>query len=497
MEYLDPKQKRSHLIKLYVGYIFMAVMIISTTWVLSSLSSGYYYDTKTKTVIQNGLLFVDSHPESSRVTINGQDKGKTDVRLVVPEGKYKINLSGEGYRDWNHETNIEGASIERLVYPFLFPANLKSEDSELFASKPSFASQSPDRNWIVIKYPDVINDFYTINVTEDPIFLIKTVLPTGVVNVRGQKHIFNEVEWSTDNKHVLIEHVFDDGSEFIIFDRDKPEKSFNINQQFKGRAISDVRLRDKKFDKFYLHNSANGELATVELGNPTITVVATGVLEFQPHGNDIVLYVARNPKLKDMVEVRLSDKDKHYVVRELPSSTRYLIDLAQFDGKWYVALGASEEKKVYIFINPFDVLKREKNAKQPLPTALLRLNKPIEFLSFSANARFIAVQGGSNFAVYDAETIRYFKYDSKLELTPDYEVKWMDGHRLNGVSQNKMFVFDFDGTNKQELVGAYNEFPPFFNRDYDKLFTISNSVSIKDRPALLFTPLKYEPEKSN
>ena len=31
-----------------------------------------------------------------------------------------------------------------------------------------------------------------------------------------------EVEWSTDNNHALLQHIYQGGSEFLIFDRQTP-----------------------------------------------------------------------------------------------------------------------------------------------------------------------------------------------------------------------------------------------------------------------------------
>ena len=494
MEFLDPRQKRKHNVKLLIGYGLMTTLVIMGTLLMSSLSLGFNFDTKTGSVIQNGLLFIDSHPESASAIINGQDKGKTNVRLVMPSGRYGIVLKQDGYRDWNHDINLEGGSIERLLYPFLFPAELKSEDSDIFSEKPIMASQSPDRRWLVLKQPGSPTEFKLIDLNEKTIETSPILLDKSLLNSNGTTHNYDEVEWSNDNKHLLLKHTFEGGSEFLVIDRTDAGKSVNLNTKYNW-PITDVRLRDKKYDKYYFHNITNGELVSAELSSETVIAVANGVLKFQPHGSEQILYVHENKDNKESVEVILRDQGKNYEIRQIPVSNKYLIDLAQFDGKWYIALGSSTDQKVYIYIDPLKDLTRT-NKRSPLPSALLRLNKNIEFLSFSANARFISIQSGSNFAVYDAETVRQFRYDVDLDIDQKYKAKWMDGHRFFVVTQGKMHVFDFDGTNSQELLNAYNEFYPFFDRDYNNLFTLSPSTTVKDKPALVFTPMRFDSKQN-
>ena len=496
MDFLDPKKKRTQKIRLFAGYGLMAALITIGTVFLWFFSFGFNFDPKTNSVVQNGLVFVDSHPESARVFVNGADKGETDTRMVLPAGDYDLELRRDGYRTWKHKISLEGGLIERLVYPFMFPEKLVSEDAELFSATPSLASQSPDRKWLIVQQSPTINNFTVMDLSVDNIEPKPLIVPEAVLTKAGAKHELSPAEWSTDNKHLVVKHVFDTGVEFILLDREAPEKAVNLNKYF-ARNISDLALRDKKFNRYYLHDSATGDLVFANLESKEITPVASQVTTFQPHGADIVMFVSSTGQTKDSVSVKIKDGDNLYVLRELPKSSKYLIDLAQFSGKWYIAAGSADDQRVYVYIDPFDDLKR-KDGRKATATALLRLNSRIEYLSFSANARFIAAQGGSNFAVYDAENKRQFRYDTKLPLEKNQEATWMDGHRITLISEGKLVILDFDGANKQTLIGvSSNKFLPFFDRDYNNLFTVSPSTTVKNKPALVHTKMRYEPENTN
>src|SRR5690606_24256912 len=139
MDFLNPKKKRAHRIRLFIGYGLMAVAIGIATTILVFEAYGFDLDRKTGTVIQNGLLFIDAHPESADIRLNGESKGQTDARLVIPDGQYTVELNRDGYRGWKRTFRLEGSSIERLVYPFLFPEKLDTEDIQLYSATPAFS----------------------------------------------------------------------------------------------------------------------------------------------------------------------------------------------------------------------------------------------------------------------------------------------------------------------------------------------------------------------
>ena len=152
-----------------------------------------------------------------------------------------------------------------------------------------------------------------------------------------------------------------------------------------------------------------------------------------------------------------------------------MFDIARFDGKWYIAAGSTAESKVYLFIDPVEQLK---STKKSFPSAkiALKMDNP-RFVSFSGNARFLAVQSGATFALYDAETERSFKYDDGLATPVERKALWMDGHRLVVNKEQKVNVFDFDGTNLQQLSATNDAAPAVFDKDYKAMFTVAPSAA--------------------
>jgi hypothetical protein len=140
----------------------------------------------------------------------------------------------------------------------------------------------------------------------------------------------------------------------------------------------------------------------------------------------------------------------------------------------YLAAGSSADGKEYVYRNPLTSFKKN-DPSLNIPLLLLKLDNP-DSVTFSANARFVALQAGSKFEVYDAEVKQQYRYDVQLPLDPGQKATWMDGHRLMLISKGKMEVFDFDGLNKQTLVSTSPAFIPMFDRDYTALFTYGPSA---------------------
>ena len=488
MDFLDPQKKRAHNIRLYIGYALMAVAIGIGTIVLVFAAYGYDIDRNTGDVIQNGLVIVDAKPEQANIFIDGDNKGTTGNRLILPAGTYKLKLQRDGYRNWIHTLNLEGSSIEQLVYPFMFPTKLVTKTVQDYATAPSMASSSPDRHWLVVHQPNSPSSFSVVDLNAEKNPVTTITLPSDAFTPAVGAHTYEAIEWSTDNSHLLLKHVFTGGSEFIILNRDSPTSSTNINKVFAGRAFTSATLRDKKYDQLYLLNGADGGLFQADTKNQTATLIVSGVISYKSYEDKTLLYVT-NP-LADTKEVQLhvrQDK-KDYLLRNLPIASTYMLDMAQFDGDFYLIGGSAADGHVYIYKNPFELLSREPSkATQPFHVLIVQ---GAQYVSFSTIARFVSVQGGSNFVVYDFETNRQFKYDTKLPLAANQKAYWMDGHRLSLTSDGAINIFDFDGTNLQKLSSSLPVFSVFFDRDYTAMFALAPNP---DKTVLTRTELKVLP----
>lgn len=489
MDFLDPNKKRSNKIKLYLGYVLIAIAISMGATVLLFANAGYRLDGEGN-VTQNGLLFVNSRPSGADVYVEGvyskqKKNAKTDTKFDLREGRYRVTLQKDGYRSWQRELSVEGGSVERLAYPLLFPDKLESTDMKTYSSAPKIVSSSPDRKWIIVQQPENFLNFDVFNAGEPEKPPTTFTIPSGVLSAAKGAQSLEVIEWSSDNTNILVKHVFDDQTEFVVLNKDKPDASINVNV-LTGQKPFEVTLKDRKIDQLYLHMAPDGLLQTIDIKSRALTPLVVKTFEYKSHGDDMLVYVAPSSSNPEVVSVRLKTNDKDYELRELPANTTYVTDVARFDNAWYVVAGAASDNKVYVYKDPLNVL-TSANPKKSMFARTLRINNPQE-VSFSANARMIAAQSDQEFAVFDAETDRQYRYKINDTFDTDRPAEWMDGHRLATSTAGAVLIFDFDGINQQKLMPINAKTDVMFDRDYENAFTLAPS-SQDGKTALVKTKL--------
>lgn len=493
MDFLDPKKQQRHRIILLVGYLLIAIAIGIGSIILLYLASGWRLN-KNGEVIQNGLVFVSSRPSSAHIYLDGKIRSSTtNARLVIPAGAYKMMLQRDGYRTWGRVISVNGGDVEHFDYPFLLPQTLTSTDKKTYSSSPGLSTQSPDRRWLLVAKAGSINSFDEFNlknskasVIQDPVSL---TFPANLfAKAKAKKKSAIEiVEWSSDNRHVLVKHVYDNKYEFLVLDRQNPGQSVNLNKTL-NTSPTEITLQDKKYDKYYVYFAKGGLLKTTSLADPVLVNVLSGVIGYKTHGRNDILYVVKSQTSPKEVDVKLKMGDKTYQLRRLAAGSKYLLDFAQYSGSWYVAAGATSQNRVYVYKDPEAQLRSTTNVT--IPISVLKVKAP-NYLSFSDNARFIMTENQGRFSLYDAENDKTYSYNLTSPVDkPQPHAKWMDGNHLDYVSNGSLVMFDFDKANPQTLVRADPRYEAFFTPDYKYMYSmLSAKTKAGITTTLSVTPL--------
>ena len=487
MDFLDPNKKRKHIRRIYLGYILIGIGILLSAFILVYISYGYKLDSQTGNIVKNGLIFINSAPESASIYLNGKENGNTEKRLTVPEGQYYIELRRKGYTTWKKTIKLAGSSIERLVYPVLFPEKLEPKAIKYYSANPQFSTQSLDRKWIIISTPGSITNFeiYDTSKPQDP---AKTFSVPANIYSPAIKPVTSDiklVEWSSDNKNFLVKHSYDGKYEYILINRETPSTSVNLNNFF-GIAPKEIALRDKKADQFYILQT-DLSLSSATSKSKTLTPVLANVSSFKSHQKEIIIYATNDPATPEVTTLMIRDNNKNYKIKDFAKSP-LLLDIVQFDDHWYAAATSTKEGGLYIYQDPVQKIDRKlKNAL--IPYNILKITKPVK-LNFSANARFVMAQNKKGVAVYDFEDEDRYNYDFTKELPAGQFATWMDGHRILTTIDKTSEVFEFDNQNKRTLVPITSNSLPYFDRNYERLFTLAESTTTPKSVDLNKTILK-------
>lgn len=479
MEFLDPKYQRAHHIRLAIGYILVGIAILLTTTVLLNQARGYHIGKDGK-VIQSGLVFMSSSPTNAAIFIDGKrHEQTTNSRLLMEAGQYTFELRRDGYRTWKRAIAVEGGSVMRYDYPMLFPNKLIATNVATYDTQPVLTTQSPDRRWMLVQRAADTAQFDVYDL-RNPKEAAKTItLPQSVITASNGDQLWSVAEWSNNNKHVLLRHQSSVNgtamTEYILLNHDAPTESVNLTSKLEAGAAT-IELRDKKFDSYYLYDPESQVVSTATLEAVEPVAFLQKVIAFKSHGDDRVVYATSQGATEGKVAIKLREGNTTYTIRQVAPSDRYMLNIASYESAWYVVVGSPAENRTYVYKNPAVTLRADKNL--PLvPVQVLKAPGAV-FAAFSDNARFIMVQGGEQIAVYDAENDRGYAYalDETID-SPQQHVTWMDGHRMMAVVGGKVHVFDFDNANSETLVNASPVYLPYFDRDYDFLYTLAPEVS--------------------
>lgn len=480
MDFLDPVAKKKKTRRLFFGYGLVTILVSLATYILVATALGYEVFDFRGNIVQNGLLFLESEPVPATISVNGkQEKNKTGAKLALESGDYTITLNKSGYTSWTKNITIEGGKVRFINYPWLIPTVLKPSKVADLSASVGFTTQSPDFRWLVVQQNSAvpaINIFDLQNIGNKP---VSAVFPSSILtNESGNYGSFETVSWADDNRHFLLLQKLPGGQQsYLLIDRENLDLSVNLSTVF-GVAPTSVSLQNKKKDKFYMYFATGGllrvaDLTTQSIGEP----ILDQVLAYQTNGADLILYATTKDATTGNVAVKISNKGTSYTMSELAfdGGNKYLLEFNNFEGSWYYATGSGASDRVQIYRNPLNFIA----ADEPIPAALLttlRSGVP-ESISFSPKPqRFVMVKSGQSVAVYDAEEAKSYKYDLPFTLDASAKLSWAGPFHLQTISGGKLQLVEFDGNNVRELLSVSGITPGYFNKDFNKLYSVSPTV---------------------
>jgi hypothetical protein len=488
MDFLDTKKEFRERVILLIGYVLIAIAITLSTLILVYQSFGFKIG-HSGTVVQDGLIFLSSQPSPANIYIDGKIQSQTtNSRLFLADGVYSVRLNRSGYRIWKRTIAVQGGSVEHYDYPFLIPNKLVTKKIYSYAAAPGLVTQSPDQKWLMVENPGSMTSFdlYDLKNSAKPVETIFTI-PAGILSKSDSTNeSLQLVSWSDDNQHVLLEHLYDGKSEYILLDRTDPSQSVNLNNTLNIMPTS-LTLDSAKYNQYYSYDATTQDLNMFNLNSPTPTLVQDHVLAYKSYGNNTILYTTSDNAPKNMATVRLKEGDNNYTIRNIPASSTYLLNLTTYSGVLYVAAGSSSDSNVYIYHDPASEIANNPDLP-PVPLWDIHVSDP-NYLSFSNNTQFIVAENGVHYGVYDFQNkIGYTYSDEQLPVdSPQLHASWMDGDRLTYVSNGKLMIQDYDNNNQQQLVSADSSYLPVFSDDYKYVynFTADQSGQIElDQTAL-------------
>lgn len=489
LTFMDPKQRKRQNTTLMIGYVLVGCAVLLLTTILVFVAYGFGF--KNGQVIQNGLVFLSSTPHPADVYVDGKRyKDTTNTRIVLPAGVYDFTLKRTGYRNWERSVNVTGGQVESYAYPFLFPTSLTTTTRQTYAKPPALVTESPDRHWLMVARPDSLSSFDIYDLNSPSHLPAVTSLPDGLLSAASSSQSLQLVAWASDNTHVLLKHLYDNKTEYIIFNKTTPAQSVNLTRSL-SLALNniDLRFNNQRYDQYIFLDTAQHNLFRATLGAPQPTLALSNILAFTTYGSGTVLYATPNTIDHSKVDIDLYDSGNIYLIRHAAANTTYLLGLNSYGGDLYVAVSASSENEAYVYKDPASQI-TDKQLGTAAPARIFSISAPT-YVGFSTNGQYVIFEHDSSFSVYDAESQQNFSYTVPTPMdSPQAHAVWMDAARLTYVTNGQLIAFDYDGQNRQTLVSASAAYQSYFDQDYKVLYTLVPSAANSTNELLTATALR-------
>lgn len=475
MDFLDPRYRKTYQLRLMIGYFLISIAIILTTVALVEWASGFRYNTETGSISENGLLFVDSQPSGANIYLNEQkQKTKTSgsSRFDLAAGDYNLSIQKDGYLDWTRKVSIAGNDVDRIDYPFLFPASITTQSLNNFSAVPELVSQTPDQRWLLIETGADSNgsvNFLEYDTQKPKQAPVSLSLPSTTMTNPTTKSKLTGIEWSANSAQLLLKREYSQQTEFIIFDRTDNLSSYNVSKVFNFSG-SRAGLVGQKSDNIYLLD-VDKNLYQGDVSKKQTKLISKNVVDFKALPSSQVAYFAQDVADTSKYLTSIYDGGKNYSLNSFSTKYTPVLNFSVYDSHLFLAVTSDSEARINVYEDPLSALKNSSPKVSPI---ISLVNSGNQTLTVSENGRFFASQADKNFTVFDIEKSSRVRFS--LDFSPPESFSWMDGYRLIGKHDNKLFVTDFDGINHHDLTPLAGS-SAYFDKNYYYLFNFSQNDS--------------------
>lgn len=449
--YRRSSKRRQLLMRTFV-YTLMTLSVVAIVTVLMLIILGYSFNRQDGKLEQGGLLQFASTPSGAIVTLDGTQTGsRTPSKASVDAKSHHVRMDLKGYRTWQKSIAVEAGGIGWLSYARLVPTDIKTDHVKTFP-KLAASLASGDRKWIIAQQDTAVNNFTLINLESDTPKITEVAVPEVSLSVpeTTAPQNFTVVAWSKNDDRLLIKRTYDTTkTEWLVLDRQDPEKSINVTAAFAVDA-ADIVFRERNgSDAYVLTNE--GIVRRVDFGSGTLSgPLAENIAEISVFDSQTLVYVTR-PDAKDpnqrYVGYRTSDMDKPQTIFTYPGETTNLhVALGEYYGKTYV--GVTHDLTMQVFVGE---LPRESRKGKLQPLVKTALTEAPERLTIGNNGRLVVAEQPNGYTTYDIELLKSDTTQFTRPASAPRPLQWLDGYVIANDRGGMVRLYEFDGANQQDI----------------------------------------------
>lgn len=449
-----PPSKRQQLIQRLVVYSLMTITIAILVIILVFATLGYQFDQANGRVEQGGLVQLDTKSGSAAVTIDGTDFGaQTPTKTTLFPGQHIITMSAKGYDTWRKSVKVVAGSVLWLNYARLVPQTLNPTSAATFPAVTSTAV-SPDQHWMAIKEAADTPVLHLADLSQDPVVLTTLTLPATSYTAPhpGMGQSFSIKTWDASSRYVLLKHTYDTNkTEWIVADTQDSKSTKNLTTSL-GINATDVQFSTNNGQ--ILYGLIDGSIRKMNLVDNTISApLVQNVAEFSVYDSAILIYVTK-PTADTKQQSVGYYTDGASQARILQSyaddgSVPLHIALGKYYGDTYEAIAYGGK----VTISRGSLPRSDSTDSLSLKgVASMTLPDGVSQLSIRTSGRFVVMQHGSAYSVYDLELPRMTTTRLKSEAISTRKLTWIDGYYVADDQSGMVRLYEFDGANQHDIM---------------------------------------------
>lgn len=468
--------KKQLLIRRIISYSVMvlAVVVIVAGTILFIL--GYRLDGDKGRLEQGALVQFDSQPNGADVAIDGKSiNANTPSKQTVVAGKHEFVVNKNGYEIWSKTLNVKAGTLEWLDYLLLVPKNLQTESVATYTTVYG-EKASPDYKWLLVQEKADTPNFQLVDLRSQQVKSSPLSLPANVytdATTAGVTHTFTMESWDKDGRYVIVKHMYNDKSEYIVIDTQDVTKSINVS------TLLSISLSELKFSGTSgstLYGLTDGVVRKLDLSNATISRgLVTNVKDFNLFDNTIITYTGTDPSnaAHQVAGIyREGDDLPHVLLTVNDLTTPLTIAATQYHSDDYIAI--SEGLKVTVLKGKYPASTDTTNSSLK-NYADFKVSANIDTTQFSEDGDHLVVQSGLNFVSYEIEYMRETDATIATTETTPHTLQWLDDAYLWAVYDGHLSIREFDGTNVHVIMTMEPGFDATLSQNGKYLYGIAKN----------------------
>lgn len=449
-----PTQKQQLAQRIIVSVLAVFAILVGVTATVLFIM-GYRIDSGTGRLEQGALMQFDSVPSGAGVWIDDMYTGSsTSSKRTVLAGEHVFKFARDGYQDWTRKLDVKAGTMTWLDYARLVPKERPVSDVASFSTLVA-AKASADRKTYILQEDAELPVFKIADLRSEKVEVSALTLPTELYSESQNpevKHAFNIISWDDNGRYVIATHSFGEGFEWLVIDTRDVSRSENVSR------VLQVSLRDMQFvgsdGRTFYGLGADGIIRKLDLGSQTISrALVTNVDKFSiDPDTKIVSYSGLDPQNieRKVVGVYRDGDASGYILRGTTADIQLGIATGMYHGSNYVAI--SEGGSISILRGSYPASSAEKSSLSAYTS--FTLDSPVRWLSFSREGDFLIARGDGSFIGHEIEHAR----STVATVSDKATLKWLDAAYVWDITDGKLTMRDFDGSNVNEIMNAESGF---------------------------------------